>query len=143
MSKKINNDDEANDLAKRNPISARFDLIPGDVLEKIAEGFGFGAKKYGDYNWQQSRLTGVDGPVNHALKHINLYNAQIKDDESDDLNIHLRNAIMNLIFEYWYNLHDIRSANLQDAIELTKRFGLDVTPEQAKELLEAAINLFV
>lgn len=94
--------------AIRNEISARYDLIPGDVLHQIAIGMGEGAKKYGDYNWQKSRLTGVNGGINHALKHLNHYKVGVKDDESDDINIHLRNAIMNLMFEYWYNLNNIK-----------------------------------
>ena len=90
----------------RDTISARFDLIPGDVLQMVAEVFGHGAQKYGDSNWKESRLKGADSPINHALKHINLYNAGIPDDESDDPNIHMSHAIVNLMFELYYNLHE-------------------------------------
>lgn len=31
----------------------RFDLIPADALEEVAKVFTFGAKKYGDRNWEK------------------------------------------------------------------------------------------
>ena len=92
--------------AKRNAINERYDLIPGEVLTAIAVVLGEGAIKYGELNWQKSRLTGNKSPINHALKHIINYQAKIKDDESDDLKVHLSHAIVNLMFEYWWALNN-------------------------------------
>lgn len=94
--------------AKRNPIEYRLDLIPADVILEVSKVLANGAKKYGDNNWKQSRLTGENGPINHALKHILSYQAGIPDDEDPegiDPQIHLRHAITNLIFELYYELH--------------------------------------
>ncbi len=91
--------------ATRHACGVRFDLIPGDALAEVARTLANGAKKYGDNNWKESRMVGENGPINHALKHIHYYNAGIEDDESPDLNIHLANAITNLLFELHYNLN--------------------------------------
>lgn len=88
--------------AKRTPINVRYDLIPPTVLKAVAEVFAHGANKYGDYNWQKSRLSEDKSPINHALKHIVNYQAGIPDDESTDPKTHLSHAIVNLMFEYWY-----------------------------------------
>ena len=93
--------------AKRHACGVRFDLIPGDALAEVARSFDNGARKYGDNNWKASRMGGENGPINHALKHIHYYNAGIEDDESPDPNIHLANAIANLLFELHYNLNGI------------------------------------
>ena len=91
--------------ATRHACGVRFDLIPGDALAEVARTLANGAKKYGDNNWKESRMVGENGPINHALKHIHYYNAGIEDDESPDPNIHLANAITNLLFELHYNLN--------------------------------------
>jgi len=92
----------------RQPCGIRLDLIPGDVLAEIGKVFAAGAKKYGDHNWSSGRLKGDKDPINHALKHIVYYNAGVADDEDEDgtdLEIHLRHAITNLMFELYYQLH--------------------------------------
>ena len=91
-----------NEIAKRTPIDVRFDLIPPECLIAVAKVFSEGAAKYGDENWKKSRLSGDKSPINHALKHITNYMAGIPDDESEDLKVHLSHAIVNLMFEYWY-----------------------------------------
>lgn len=94
-----------NTEAKRDSCGVRFDLIPGEVLKEVSEVFAQGAMRYGDCNWQSSRLKGEHGPINHALKHINFYNAGIPDDDGPDRKIHLKHAIVNLMFELYYELH--------------------------------------
>ena len=92
----------------RQPTDKRFDLIPGDVMAEIAKVFAAGAAKYGDYNWQKARMFGDMDPINHAVKHIMYYNAGVADDEDPDgvdMEIHLRHAITNLMFELYYQLH--------------------------------------
>ena len=94
--------------AKRDKCGVRLDLIPADVLIELSKVLSTGAERYGEYNWQQSRLTGENGPINHALKHLLMYKDGIPDDEDPegkDLNIHLRHALCNVVFELYYALH--------------------------------------
>jgi hypothetical protein len=88
--------------AKRDKCGVRFDLIPPTVLIEVAKVLAAGAERYGDNNWKESRMDGEHGPVNHALKHLINYSADIPDDDGPDLKIHLSHAIVNLMFEYWY-----------------------------------------
>ncbi len=88
--------------AKRNKCGIRFDLIPPECLIEISKVFALGAEKYGENNWQQSRMDGEHGPINHALKHIINYHAGIPDDDGPEPEIHLTHAIVNLMFEFWY-----------------------------------------
>lgn len=90
--------------AQRSKQHLRFDLIPPEAIIAIADVLSKGAEKYGEYNWQKNRMTGEKSPINHAMKHITHYQAGIPDEDGDDKNIHLKHAIVNLIFEYWYNL---------------------------------------
>jgi len=87
------------DKAQRDPIEERFDLIPPEATQIIAQVFGVGAERYGDTNWQKSRLEGEKGPINHALRHINSYQRN----DGDKIE-HLSHAIVNLIMEYWYEV---------------------------------------
>jgi len=94
------------DKAKRNKIDRRFDLIPAPCLDDVARVFAEGAEKYGEKNWQKSRLTDGDGPINHAMKHINNYTLGI--DNDGDLPItHLTHAIVNLMFEFYYEYNQL------------------------------------
>lgn len=51
----------------------RWDLVPWDAVEKVAEILTFGAKKYGDRNWEQ----GIDfgrlfaATMRHVVAHVN------------------------------------------------------------------------
>lgn len=87
----------------RQATGLRFDLIPGDVMAEIARVFAEGAEKYGDYNWQKGRMTGDKDPINHALKHVLYYNSGTAD--GTDLELHLRHAIVNLMFELHYQIN--------------------------------------
>ena len=86
--------------AKRNKCGVRFDLIPAECLSEVAKVLAIGAERYGDNNWQESRMTGENGPMNHALKHIINYHAGIPDEDGPELELHLTHAIVNLMFEF-------------------------------------------
>lgn len=81
--------------AMRDPVYVRYDLIPPESLQAIAEVFDTGAKHYGERNWQQSRLKGEKSPVNHALAHLYEY---IKTGNKKEL----AHAAVNCMMEYWY-----------------------------------------
>ena len=70
--------------AKRSSVATRFDLIPREALEALAARLTFGAKKYGEWNWQR----GVGDPtferdaVNHLLAHA--YDYQLRGNSMED-----------------------------------------------------------
>src|SRR6266851_2728140 len=59
--------------AKRISHPIRYDILDPDFLEDLAKIADFGAKKYGDFNWHLSKLTGNKGPINHIYKHLGSY----------------------------------------------------------------------
>ena len=77
----------------------RWDLLPFKVLEPVVEVLTFGAKKYGDNNWQQladfrPRYTAA------FLRHFVAWqNGEKNDSESE--HAHLAHAVTNLIFLLW------------------------------------------
>jgi hypothetical protein len=91
--------------AIRDPVSVRFDILYPAFLRKMAEIGAFGAEKYGDLNWQKSRLEGGKGPVNHLMKHTTSYLLKEKYDHPElgtDRKIHLAAIAFNAMMEYWY-----------------------------------------
>jgi hypothetical protein len=75
----------------------RFDLIPPDAMLLIADVFTYGAKKYGENNWQ-----GVEPSTRYlaaAYRHLNAYQRGETLDEGSGLN-HLGHAIASLIMFY-------------------------------------------
>lgn len=92
---------------ERNETGLRYDLIPGEVLEYIAERLGYGAGKYGDHNWKLG-LPGGKAPLNHALAHLTEYMKSrsqnygpLSAEERDDLQA----VLTNLAFEVYYREH--------------------------------------
>ena len=102
--------------AKRNKCGVRFDIIPAECLIEVAKVLSISAERYGTNNWQKSRMTGENGPMNHALKHLINYQAGIPDEDGPELEIHLTHAIVNLMFEFWYvkNLDNKPVANVSE-----------------------------
>ena len=87
----------------RNPQTARFDLIPGEALEAIAEVFGEGEEKYGRLgtdpiypNWVGLDLSSDQSPLSHALQHLAAF--QIGDETEDNL----ASAAANLAILLWF-----------------------------------------
>lgn len=91
--------------AKRNPTKYRYDILMPEFIEALALIAAYGAEKYGEYNWQQSRLTGDKGPVNHMDKHLNAYKQRKPYDHlelSKEPKFHLAAVAFNAMMEYWY-----------------------------------------
>ena len=83
----------------------RYDLIPYETLERLAMHFTNGAKKYGDFNWQKSRLSGNKSPINHILKHTTAYIIGEPYDHPElglHRKIHLAAVGFNAMMEFWY-----------------------------------------
>ena len=76
-------------VAGQKNFPARFGLISPVGLRRIAETYGEGSGKYGDYNWEKGIPT--KSLMDHAMAHINQYNLG---DRSED---HLAHAAWNLI----------------------------------------------
>lgn len=96
------------EIAKREIFSYRYDVIDPEFEDLMARIGDYGAKKYGDFNWTKSRLTGNQSPLVHALYHINQYRQNKPYDHEEigsEPNIHLAAAAFNLMMEYWYTVH--------------------------------------
>lgn len=75
----------------QSEINVRYDLIPPEVLEKVAQTLHYGAVKYGEKNWEN---ISINDHINHALAHINSFRIDSTHNDEDDL-IH---AICRLMF---------------------------------------------
>lgn len=82
-----------NQGGKQSFVSARFDCIPPVVLRLLAQCLGFGARKYGDTNYQDISM---QDHLNHAMNHINEWN---RGDRSEP---HLVNAMARITFALWH-----------------------------------------
>lgn len=93
---------------ERSSCGVRFDVIPPELLRKIAEVFYQGEVRFGENSFYKldSRkiLRGDREPINHAFKHINSYQRGDKED-LEDLEDHIINAICNLIMEWWLRMN--------------------------------------
>lgn len=98
-------------VAKRDLRGIRYDILDPDFEEMMARIAHFGAVKYGEYNWQKSRLSGDQGPVNHIRKHLASY---IREEPYDHPElgtkrwIHLAAIAFNAMMEAWYELEEER-----------------------------------
>lgn len=72
----------------------RYDLIPVDAIEGIAEALTMGAAKYGDHNWQ-----GIDPERYYAalFRHLIAWRKGEIDDPESGLN-HLKHVLVNTVF---------------------------------------------
>lgn len=101
--------------AKRDSVDYRYDILVPYFMETMAKIASFGAEKYGDLNWQKSRLVGQNGPVNHIMKHLNSYQTN---KEYDHLELgchrkyHLAAIAFNAMMEFWYeeNMKDVQTS---------------------------------
>jgi len=88
---------------KNDQEKIRMDLLPFDVLEEIAKGLTFGAKKYSDNNWQ--KVENAQERYEAALlRHFADYKKGEKLDNESGLS-HLIHLGCNAIFLIWLDLH--------------------------------------
>lgn len=59
----------------------RFDLIPAEVLERVARQFAHGAKKYGENNWRLGKGEEIEIFKQAAFRHLFQWANDAKDGE--------------------------------------------------------------
>lgn len=98
-------DIEVNELAKRDPINTRYDLLDPDFLYFMARIADYGANKYGDRNWQKSKLEGNKSAINHIFKHLVAYQNRNPYDHCEigsEPYIHLASIAFNAMMEFYH-----------------------------------------
>ena len=112
------------ELANRfNEDKLRYDLIPPSVLKALAEVFTYGAKKYGEHNWEKGlSWTSV---LASAFRHFEALRAGEDYDESGCL--HAANLMANIAFiiEY-YKSHPELDDRPKRWESNNKKIGLDL-----------------
>ena len=81
--------------ARRTERQPRFDLIPFEFLESVAEELTRGAAKYGPYNWKRGQKDFFLDAWNHAFVHLQKFK---EGDRSED---HLAHLACNVAFMVW------------------------------------------
>lgn len=88
--------------ATRNPTSFRYDILDAAFLHCMAEIGHYGAEKYGDLNWQLSRMSGSNGPINHIYDHLRQYRSGESHDKFGTRKHQLAAIAFNAMMEFWY-----------------------------------------
>ena len=94
--------------AQRLDLGIRYDLLLPEFLRAMARIGQYGAEKYGEPNYQKSRMTGKDGPPNHILAHLNRYMLREGYDHEaigTDRKYHLAAIAFNAMMEWFYEEH--------------------------------------
>ena len=78
--------------ARRTDRKPRFDLIPFEFLEAVAEVLTSGAARYGPYNWKRGRKDFFLDAWNHAFVHLQQFK------EGDKAEEHLAYLACNILF---------------------------------------------
>ena len=81
--------------ARRSDRKPRFDLIPFEFLEAVAEVLTRGAARYGPYNWKRGRKDFFIDAWNHAFVHLQKFK---EGDKNED---HLAHLGCNVAFMVW------------------------------------------
>ena len=95
--------------ARRSDRKPRFDLIPFEFLESVAEVLTTGAAKYGPRNWQRGGKDFFLDVWNHAFVHLERFK------EGDMSQDHLAHLACNVAFMVWAIKNGIVSQDDFDA----------------------------
>jgi len=82
---------------------ANWSLIPFEVLEKVAEIYTFGAKKYSKNNWKKVKNY-KERYFSALMRHLVAYKTGEKIDPESGFS-HLVHAVWNTISLLWYEMH--------------------------------------
>lgn len=83
----------------------RYDILIPRFLDDMARIAYYGAKKYGDFNWQISKLEGDKSSVNHMYKHLTSYRLNEPYDHEElgtQRSLHLVAIAFNAMMEYYW-----------------------------------------
>jgi Domain of unknown function (DUF5664) len=81
--------------SRRTDRKLRFDLIPFEFLEAVAEVLTRGAARYGAWNWKRGKKDFFFDAWNHAFVHLQKFK---EGDRSED---HLAHLACNVAFMVW------------------------------------------
>jgi hypothetical protein len=82
---------------KQSKLDVRYDLMPPDAMERLAQVLAEGAKKYSPKNWM---LIDSDDHINHALNHIFKYlGGEVDDDHIGHALCRMMMAVQMVIVE--------------------------------------------
>jgi len=96
--------------ARRSDRKPRFDLIPFELLEAIAEALTEGTAKYGPHNWKRGGKDFFLDAWNHAFVHLQKFK------EGDRCEDHLAHLACNVAFLIWAVTNRIISQEDFDSI---------------------------
>lgn len=100
-----------NKEAIRDSHPLRYDILDPEFEELMARVADYGAKKYGDFNWHRSRLTGDKGPMNHIRKHWKSYMLNEPYDHPElgtHRKMHLVAIAFNAMMEFYYENKNVQ-----------------------------------
>lgn len=98
------------EVAQRDPIRERYDILDPNFLHFMALIADYGAKKYGESNWKKSRMTGSKSPINHIYKHLGAYQKMVEYDHSEigvEPYIHLAAIAFNAMMEFYHAIREL------------------------------------
>lgn len=81
--------------ARRSDRKPRFDLIPFEFLEEVADALTEGAAKYGPHNWKRGDAEFFRDAWSHAFVHLQKFK------EGDTKEDHLAHLACNVAFLIW------------------------------------------
>lgn len=80
----------------------RYDLIPPELLRRLADVYARGAKKYGDDNWQRaSSDVEYQRFIASAFRHFEAWRAGQEDED------HAMQCVWNIIAYEWHRHHKV------------------------------------
>ena len=98
----------------------RYDLIPPELLKRLAELYARGAEKYGDFNWQKADTEEeYQRFVASAFRHFEQWRSGEEDED------HAIGTIWNIIAYEWHMKHKAR----EDQIDPESYEGSSVDPD--------------
>lgn len=109
MVQEIGEDKQVSQEAKRDPSGVRYDILDPNFLHALAMLASIGAKKYGDLNWQKSKLKGDKSCVNHIHSHLGSYQMELAYDHlelGNNKKYHLIAIAFNAMMEFWYECQE-------------------------------------
>jgi hypothetical protein len=91
-------------LKKEVAPKIRFDLIPVELIERIAKQFTHGAEKYGEGNWKKGKGIETHIFMEAAYRHFIKWVGGVEDGEDHGIA-----CVTNIIMSEWHSKHKIKN----------------------------------